>query len=390
MTVGDAGAVPAWVGASPTLSQRAATLFVGVTGLMFAGVGPLLLGALEAAHRLSAAQIGLAGTAELLVMGLAAGLTGPLLGTVRLRPLAVACGLLMPLLNYLTVATSGGWLIGLRALNGLPSGALVWLMTGMIVRAPRPERWAGLYLTLQTLAQLAMVAALTAFVLVPLGVNGGFLALALLGLLTALCGLAVPRAYAPLPGDDGLHAGLPDARGWWALAAGLGMLAFILAVWMYAEPLARQAGLTEQEAGTVIAVSLGAQVLGGGAATLLAGRLPWFATLSLSIVALMGVTAALAWLPGPVPFLACAAAFGFLWLFSTPFLAALAIDADPTRRAAALGSGAQLLGCSAGPLLASLVVRDGEVRGSLALGIALALLCLGIVVGLHLTRGRRA
>ena len=390
MTVGDAGAVPAWVGASPTFSQRAATLFVGVAGLMFAGVGPLLLGALEAAHRLSAAQIGLAGTAELLVMGLAAGLTGPLLGTVRLRPLAVACGLLMALLNYLTVATSGGWLIGLRALNGLPSGALVWLMTGMIVRAPRPERWAGLYLTLQTLAQLAMVAALTAFVLVPLGVNGGFLALALLGLLTALCGLAVPRAYAPLPGDDGLHAGLPDARGWWALAAGLGMLAFILAVWMYAEPLARQAGLTEQEAGTVIAVSLGAQVLGGGAATLLAGRLPWFATLSLSIVALMGVTAALAWLPGPVPFLACAAAFGFLWLFSTPFLAALAIDADPTRRAAALGSGAQLLGCSAGPLLASLVVRDGEVRGSLALGIALALLCLGIVVGLHLTRGRRA
>ena len=390
MTVGDAGAVPAWVGASPTFSQRAATLFVGVAGLMFAGVGPLLLGALEAAHRLSAAQIGLAGTAELLVMGLAAGLTGPLLGTVRLRPLAVACGLLMALLNYLTVATSGGWLIGLRALNGLPSGALVWLMTGMIVRAPRPERWAGLYLTLQTLAQLAMVAALTAFVLVPLGVNGGFLALALLGLLTALCGLAVPRAYAPLPGDDGLHAGLPDARGWWALAAGLGMLAFILAVWMYAEPLARQAGLTEQEAGTVIAVSLGAQVLGGGAATLLAGRLPWFATLSLSIVALMGVTGALAWLPGPVAFLACAAAFGFLWLFSTPFLAALAIDADPTRRAAALGSGAQLLGCSAGPLLASLVVRDGEVRGSLAIGIALGLLCLGIVVGLHLTRRRRA
>ena len=384
------GAAPAWVGPPPTLPQRAATLFVGVAGLMFAGVGPLLLGALEAAHRLSAAQIGLAGTAELLVMGLAAGLTGPLLGAVRLRPLAVGCGLLMALLNYLTVEASGGWLIGLRALNGLPSGALVWLMTGTIVRAPRPERWAGLYLTLQTLAQLAMVAALTAFVLVPLGVNGGFLALALLGLLTALCGLAVPRGYAPLAGDDDLHAGLLGARGWWALAAGLCMLAFILAVWMYVEPLARQAGLTEQEAGTVIAVSLGAQVLGGAAATALAGRLPWFATLSLSIVTLMGVIAALAWLPGPVPFLAYAVAFGFLWLFSTPFLAALAIDADPTRRAAALGSGAQLLGCSAGPLLASLVVRDGEVRGSLALGIALALLCLAIVVGLHLTREHRA
>jgi len=384
----EAEAIPGWIGLPPSPIQRAATLFVGVSGLMFAGVGPLLLGALESVHRLSAAQIGLAGTAELLSMGLAAGLTGPLLGAVRLRPLAVICGLLMALLNYATAQVDGGWLIAVRALDGLPSGALVWLMTGMIVRAPRPERWAGLYLTLQTLAQLAMVAMLTAFVLAPLGVNGGFIALAGLGVLTALCGLVVPKSYAHLGGSDETRAGLPDGRGGWALAAGFFMLAFILAVWMYLEPLARQAGLSEGLAGTAVALSLGAQVLGGSAATLLAGRLPWFATLALSIAALIGVIALLALSPGPVAFLACAALFGFLWLFSTPFLAALAIDADPSRRAAALGSGAQLLGCSAGPLLGSLVVRDGEVRGSLALGVALALISLAIVTGLRFTARR--
>lgn len=386
----EAAGAPAWVGPPPGPGQRVATLFVGIAGVMFAGVGPLLLGALQAAHRLSAAQIGLAGTAELLAMGLAAGLTGPLLGTARLRPLAVACGLLMAALNYATTEASGGWLILLRALNGLPSGGLIWLMTGMIVRAPRPERWAGLYLTLQTLAQLGMVAVLTMFVLVPFGVNGGFCVLAILGLATAVCGLAVPRSYTQLAGDDGAVAGWPDGRGWWALAAGLAMLAFILAAWMYFEPLARQAGLDERLSGTAIAVSLGAQVLGGSAAMLMAGRLSWFATLVLSIVALIAVIALLATLPGPPVFLACAALFGFLWLFSTPFLAALAIDVDPSRRAAAFGSGAQLLGCSAGPLLASLVVTDSDVRGSLALGVALALLCLAIVIGLRFTARRPA
>ncbi len=388
MTVDAAGAVGGWVGPPPRPAERCATLFVGVAGLMFAGVGPLLLGALEAAHRLSAAQIGLAGTAELLAMGLAAGLTGPLLGVVRLRPLAVTCGLLMAILNLATITASGGWLILLRALNGLPSGSLVWLMTGMIVRAPHPERWAGLYLTLQTLAQLAMVAVLTAFVLAPFGVDGGFSALAMLGGATALSGLAVPSSYAPLRDDSKTHGGWPGARGWWALAAGFCMLAFILAVWMYLAPLARQAGLSEELAGTAIAISLGAQVLGGAAATLLAGRLAWFATLILSIAGLVGVMVLLAWQPGPLAFLACVAGFGFLWLFSTPFLAALAIDADPSRRAAALGSGAQLLGCSGGPLLASLVVRDGEVRGSLVLGVALALLCTVIVIGLRFTARR--
>lgn len=381
----EAGAVPAWIGPAPSLGERSATLFAGVAGLMFAGIGPLLLGGLEAAHRLSAAQIGLAGTAELLTMGLAAGLTGSLAGTAHLRPLTMMCGLAMAALNGATMAADDGALILIRALNGVPSGALVWLMTGMIVRAPSPERWAGLYLTLQTLGQLAMAAGLTAFVLAPLGVNGGFAGLALLGLATAAAGLIVPRSYTALSGDGAAHAGLPSARGWWALAASFCMLAFILSVWMYFEPLARQAGLSEAQAGSGIAICLGAQVLGGAASMLLAGRVPWFSTLLFSIAALVAVSAMLGVLPAAPIFLMGAALFGFLWLFSTPFLAGLAIAVDPTRRAAALGSGAQVLGCSAGPLLASLVVRDGEVRGALVVGALLAALCVAIVTALRLT-----
>src|SRR5204862_131615 len=100
MTAAETGV---WLGPAPSVRERAATLFAGVAGIMFAGVGPLLLGALEHAGRLSAAQIGQAGTVELLTMGLAAGLTGALVGAQRLRLLTILCGALMALLNAATI-----------------------------------------------------------------------------------------------------------------------------------------------------------------------------------------------------------------------------------------------------------------------------------------------
>ena len=357
---------------------------------MFAGVGPLLLGGLQATGRLSAAQLGQAGTVELLTMGIAAGLAGPLLGTHRLRPIAVVCGLLMALLNAATIRATGNELTLVRGLNGLPSGVLIWLVTGLIVRSPRPERGTGLYLTIQTLAQLAMVAGITAFVIAPFGVDGGFLCLAVMGLVSAIVGLAVPRGYAPLAGSADTPRGLPSSRGWVALAAAFCFQAFILAAWIYTEPLSRQSGHPAGTAGLAMALSLGAQVAGGIVATILAGRISWFWALIVSLAAMIALLMVFNMLPGAAVFLVTSAGFGFLWIFASPYLTPLAIDADPTRRAAMLGPGASLLGCAAGPFLASLVVTDSDVRGSLILGAVMAGLCMAIVAALHFTRPRLA
>lgn len=390
MTAAVADAPPeahVWVGPAPSLAQQLAVFFVGVVGVMFAGVGPLLLGGLQESGRLTAAQLGQAGTVELLTMGVAAALAGPLIGSGPLRLIAVVCGLLMAVLNWATTTVSGDMLTLVRGLNGLPSGVLIWLTTGLIVRSPRPERWSGLYLTIQTLAQLGVVAGISAFVLKPLGVDGGFLCLAALGVVAALVGLALPRVYAPLPDT---HAegpkGLPSPRGWLALAAAFCFQAFILAVWIYVDPLSRQSGHPAGTAGIAISLSLGAQVAGGAAATVLAGRLSWFWALIGSIGGAICLLGLFATLPGAPVFLAASAAFGFLWLFAAPYLTPLAIEADPSRRAASLGSGAALLGCSAGPFLASLVVSDADVRGCLALGAGLAVLTMAIIAGLHFSR----
>ncbi|UAJ09388.1 hypothetical protein [Polymorphobacter megasporae] len=380
-------AAGAWIGSPPPVGQQVAAYVVGIVGVLFAGVGPLLLGGLEATHRLSATQLGEAGTVELLAMGIGAGLAGAVFGSRHLRVIAVVCGLLLAALNVATIRVSGDMLTLVRGLAGLPSGIMIWLVTGLIVRSPRPERGAGLYLTVQTLAQLVMVAAITAFVIGPFGVNGGFLALAAVGLVSAIVGVAVPPSYAPLPATDNPR-GLPGARGWVALAATFCFQAFILAAWIYVEPLSRQSGHAAGTAGLAISLSLGAQVAGGTLATIAAGRIAWLWALVGSLIGMIVLLGVFATLPSTVVFLAASAAFGFLWIFSAPYLTPMAIEADPTRRAAILGPGASLLGCGAGPFLASLVVTDSDVRGSLYLAAGIAAICAVIVAALHLTRPR--
>ena len=378
----------AWIGEPPSLTQRLAVFWVGLVGVLFPGVGPLLLGGMEATGRLTANQIGLAGMAELVAMGIGAAVIGPLFGERRLRLAAVTCGLLLAALDLVTTKTSGNPLILVRALAGLPAGAMIWLITGMIVRSPRPERGAGLYLTIQTLLQLGVVTALGAFVIGPFGPDGGFLVLAVLTVSAAVVGLAAPGVYTPLPQAEDNPKGLPSPRGWIALAAVFCFQAFILAVWIYAEPLSRQAGHPPSVATSAFALSLAAQVAGGAAATALAGRLSWFWSLMIAVVLAILALVVMASLPSAVVFLAASAVFGFVWLFASPFLTPLAIEADPSRRAALLGPGASLLGCGAGPLLASFMVTGADVRPAVWLGVALAFVTLAVVAGLHLTKSR--
>ena len=377
-----------WIGPRLGSGQVAAILFVGVAGILFAGVGPLLLGGLEAAGRISPAQLGQAGTAELLAMGVAAGVTGPLWGLRRLKLLALVCGLAMAALNALSIVADGWAVVAVRGVNGFPSGALIWLVTAMIVRSSRPERWAAIYLTVQTLAQAIIVAALGALVEGPAGTGVGFGVLAAIGVVTALVALAVPGSLAVLPVDPDQPSGRPSLRGLVALGAAFAFNAGILAVWIYVEPLSRQAGHPAGTAGLAMSLSLAAQVAGGLIATIGAGRLPTAPTLVVSLLGMAGAMAVLAALPGVTVFLTVSALFGFLWMFASPFYTPLVIHADPTRRAAMFGSGAALLGCAAGPFLASLLVGESDVRQCLTLGIGLLGISLVIVILLYFVRAR--
>lgn len=365
--------------------DRLAVLVVGIVGVLIPGLQPQLLGALAHEGRLSASALGLLATIELLAMGVAAGAAGFVLPIARLRPIAIVAVAAAALIDLATPLADGAMLLAARAAAGLAEGVLIWIAIGLIVRMAEPARWSGLYLFTQTLAQLALATLLGLYVIPTAGSRGGFEALGIATLLGLAAIAWLPRGYPPLGAAHG-GGGLPPARGLVALAAVLLYLAFIVAVWVYVEPIGLQRGIGGATLGMVAPLSLAMQVLGAGAATLIAGRVP-----ALPVVMLAGAAnLALLWIigapPSPAAFVAATAAFGFLWLFVMPFQIPIVIAADPSRRTATLVGGAQLIGSSLGPLLAAELVTDADVTAVLWFGAACIVLALLLSI---LAGGRR-
>jgi len=123
---------------------------------------------------------------------------------------------------------------------------------------------------------------------------------------------------------------------------------FIVSIWVYYDPIAREAGLSSKVSDSAVQVSLGFQVLGGTAATLFAGRLRWYPTLLACTAVDFAWCGFLGTRPTAALFFIDAAIFGFIWLFILPFMVPMLIEADPSRRAAVLTSGVGLLGSSIG------------------------------------------
>lgn len=346
--------------------QIAAILVVGIVGVLIPGLQPQLLGALAVEGRLSVAALGSLASVELLAMGIAAGGAGFVLPIDRLRTIATAALIATGLLDIVTPQLGAGGIFAARIGAGIGEGVLIWLAIGFIVRADRPERWSGTYLATQTLAQLVLASAIGLYAA---GSHGGFTAL---GVVT-LAGLGavgwMPAAYAPLATDSD-QGGMPSARGLVSLLGVALYLAFVIAVWVYVEPLALQRGLSPVTVHLIAPLSLAMQVLGAGAATLLAGRLPMRVTILTIGLINLGLLAVMAAAPSAALFLVATAAFGFLWLFVMPFQVPAVIAADPTRRAAVLIGGAQLVGSSIGPFAASLLIGETDVARVLWFGAA--------------------
>ena len=362
------------VTAPTALGRRDATiaLGVGVTALLIAGLQPVILGGLEREGRLTSSQIGLTATVELLALGLACGLAAAFLKPDRVRLKMAAVCLAHAAAMLATTWTSGVGVIAVRGLAGVFAGLMLWMAISMISRAGRPERASGVFVVVQTVAQLILAAALPATVVPQFGINGALVVLAGISVLTAVAAALGPDRFAPLAKPEGGHAKL-GVRPMAGLFAAFLFLAFIVALWVYLEPLAALSGLTPQQAGLAVAVALGMQVLGGAAATVVGRRWRPEAVLIAVGAANAAILAVFLSGPGSVGFMGAVALFGFLWLFALPFLTLLLIQADPTRRAAMQLGTAQLLGSSFGPLAASMVVGDGDVRRAVALSAVLLL-----------------
>ena len=95
-----------WIGERPTGLELGVILLVGVCGVMIAGLQPLLLRTLAQEGRITAARLGHAATAELLLMGAASAYAGARWKTEHLRAVGAISALALAALNVSTVWTA--------------------------------------------------------------------------------------------------------------------------------------------------------------------------------------------------------------------------------------------------------------------------------------------
>jgi hypothetical protein len=354
-----------WVGTAPSSLQIVAILLVGTVGMLICGVQPVLLGAMVVEHRLTSAGLGWATTAEFLTLGIGIIIAGWLCKPRNLRFYAVAAALVTGIADLAVQSESGAMILINRAVSGGGEAILVWIAGCMIARSATPARWAGVFLTLQGISQLAFAALMPLTLMASHGANGGFSGMAITALLAVLAAPFLPSAMADLPASERSRAEvLRSPSSIMVLICVFLISAFSIGLFAYIAPISIQAKLSSSQLGFVVSVILGSSIAGSGVAALVP-KLPYYPIFAVCLV-VNAITLAILWaLPSFPVFLLVATVFGFSWLFFLPFQLPMAIEADPTRQIAVVLGGAQLLGAGAGPFLCSFFVTDSEARGSL-------------------------
>ena len=366
-----------------------AALAMGCSALLMLGVQPAVLGALLSAHRLTVGQLTQAATVEMLALGVISGCMAGLLQHRRLRLWGAAGCLGLVLADLAGLAASGESFVVSRAVAGAAGGILVWIVSGVIARHPTAVRLAALFAGAQSISQAALAAALP-FIGLKLGANAGVVALAVCAGLSLLLLFTIPRDLPDLPKPEPGRGALSVA-GVFGLMSAFLMMAGVVGVWVFADELARMDGASPALASAAIAASLAMQVGGAVFMVVVGHRAPAGRSYIAVAAGYLVVVGMIAWLHGGAAFMAAALMLGFLWNIALSLSTPLLIQIDPTRRAAMLAAGAQLLGGSAGPMLTGMFATDANVRPVLA---PAALLFVGVMacaaIAIWPRRGRRA
>ncbi|MGX7872316.1 MFS transporter [Mesorhizobium sp. ORM6] len=262
--------------------------------------------------------------------------------------------------------------------------------TELIARSRRAERIGGYFVTMQTLAQCALALLLALYVIPTAGSAGGFLALAVVCVLSLVIAFIVPADYADLPKEENL-ANVLTVPSITALLSVFCYFMFFGAVWAFLEPIGAQFGIDGRTVGLIVSASLAVQVLGAMTATMFEARIDY--RLAIAVIGTVALVASLVLASGPglATFWVAALVMGFILLFIVPYQIRLAITADDTRTAVLLVPAAQLLGLAIGPVAASLLSDGKDFRpipefAAASAVASVALLCLFVLVA----RRRRA
>lgn len=364
----------------------AATIVLGCVALLILGIQPVVLGALQSAGRLSVPAMGQAAMLETLALGaVSAGMAARIPHTrLRLWGLAGALGLLLG--NVAGLFASDLAFVLSRGFCGVAGGVLVWLATGLITRRIDASRINAIFLGAQALSQGAVAALVPTGLAPSLGSNSGLWAIVAGAVVAVPLVLLIPDRLPDPPHDETRPASSLHLSSLSGLAASLFMMAGIVGLWVYVEPIARAVRVPESVVSFAIAASLGVQVVG---AVIMVAVERWVKPvpgLLATAAAFLGVTATFAWVPSQTAFVAATLVIGLLWTFALVLVLPLLLEADPTRKAPMYMPAANLLGSSLGPLVAGALATDANIRPALVVAAVLFVLAAAAVTISALSR----
>ena len=367
-----------------------ARVVIGLIGLGLSGglnlnVVPLMTGAFVDELGLDASQVGTVLTVQVTI----GAIVGILLSTrmhwvaARAAGLASNAAVVAAALGYAT-ATGLPMLYAISVVMGCAFGVLGVCSAATIATVDRVDRIAALV----SVGISVLVVGLTVALAHAVGVGGRhalFLVDALCVAVSTAFLFALPERHAPRAADSPL----PLLR---TMVAPIVWVSVFLnigsnGVWTFGERIGAALGLSAENVGDVLALSTVLAMCGGAAAAAVARRNRERMWAMVGVVAYGLANAAVAFAPGSAFYVVANTVQAFFFVFSIPFLTAVAIALDGSGGlAAAAGGWSTLIGAGA-PMLAGYLIERG---GFASLGwLALATTALA-ALALHSVGGRSA
>lgn len=348
----------------------AAAMLIGTVAMLVMGVEPILLGRLAAAGRLSDAGIGRAATAE--IFCLATGATvGPFFmnaGWMRFK--VGVTSVCLTLCDLAIFWADSSWTVILqRGAAGFFEGLLLGAVSIILIHTARPERMTGLLLGISTTPQAFAAYLLPVLIIPKIGVNAGFVMLAIAASLSLLSSPWVVDRVETTDISKRHSFKLTIATAIFIFAVLL-QNAGIGAAWNYIERLASSHRFSDQVVGLAISASLMFQIAGAFLAAWLSWRINTRWALIFGCIAQACLLSTMVWSKSPYGFVVLASCFGLFWLALLPFQTTWIIELDSSRTIAVLMTPIALLGLSVGPFVASFTTTATSVIGAFYFAIA--------------------
>ena len=305
-------------------------------------------------------QIGRISTFQLIGLGLGSVASVMLLRFLDWRNLSVL-GLVLLLVSDFACTLTEDFtpLLILRFISGFAGGVCVSFAAYGLGLTANTDRNFGWFMTVQV--GFAIIASFSFPSMLDLaGLDGIFYVLCLL----ELASIFLVSRFMPAMRQESTSREQGNDRFRWAMCVLVmfGLLFFFTAIgvfWTYIAPIGLDAGLSKQQTGNAVSVSLFGALLGAYAAAALnirVGRvLPLALSLALQLVALLLLYQGLDYLM----FYFAAALFGFGWYMYVPYQFALLAAFDRDGRPMLLLNAVAGLGSGLGPAIAAYMLADG-------------------------------